>query len=120
MTTPTQTVNHLEGFKTFVAAQDPEQPINHYDGYESCAVGAYGASINLNNPDGFVLIMDDIGNQLSVHQPKLHSSNGLMVDVLNIPTIADAIIPTYGKLSEWLETPDNPKALEAIDDYNNA
>lgn len=115
-----QAVNHLEAFKAFAQAQPQEQTINHTDGYSSCAIGAYGASINVHDPEGFGLIMDDIENQLSVYQPQLHNRNSLMVDVINIPPIAYAIIPTYGKLVEWLNEPNHPDALQAIDNYNNS
>lgn len=89
--------NHLEAFKAFVAAQDPEQVITHTEGYKHCAIGAYGQTIGVVDDFPLCEIANDIIGEL------YHTEGRHIGSIINVPAISEQQIPTYGKLSELLD-----------------
>ncbi len=95
-----QAVNHLEAFKAFAMNQPSDKTINHHDGFESCAIGAYGRSINLHGDNELRGLFYDIKGQL-VEQTTIP----YIAKIIDNPTAASRYIPTYGKLFDFLCDP---------------
>lgn len=95
-----QAVNHLEAFKAFAQAKPYDKSINHHDGFESCAIGAYGKSINLHDDNELRGLFYDIKGQL-VEQTAIP----YIAKIIDNPMAANRYIPTYGKLFDFLCDP---------------
>ena len=91
-----QPINHVQPFKAFVAAQDPQRDINHTEGWSSCAVGEYADSVGVHTTD----VVVDIQNASESVYEVLNNGGGR--HLLNRELVEPVDIRTYGKLSEFL------------------
>lgn len=90
--------NHVEPFKAFVAAQDPQRDIIQTEGWSACAVGEYAASVDVHTGDVTVDICNANESVYEVlnHGGRRHCLNGVLVEPVDLST--------YGKLSEFLHS----------------
>lgn len=106
-------MNHYQGLQDFAKAMPPDTKIDHTNGFDHCAIGAYGMTVGIYKDDhfGHISIMDDISRELDFRY-----DNDLFRYVLTSPEWAKKIIPTYGKLAEWLDNPNTVEANQLIID----
>lgn len=105
-------MNHYQGLHDFAKAMPPATKIDHTQGFNHCAIGAYGRSVGITDDDGHCDIMESITQHFENH----HGNYSLRY-VLTSPGLAQKIIPTYGKLAEWLEAPNDKEATDMVGEY---
>lgn len=110
----TETIDHYQGLQDFAKAMPPATKINHTNGFDHCAIGAYGMTVGINpgDHDGYCDIMDSITKDF-----EQRFNNYSLRYILTSPGLAQKIIPTYGKLAEWLETPNDKKATDMVGEF---
>lgn len=107
-------MNHYQGLQDFAKAMPPTTKITHNQGFDHCAIGAYGMTVGINkgDHDGYCNIMDDISRELDKRY-----NNFMLRYVLTSPGLALKIIPTYGKLAEWLDEPNTDNVCRMVGDH---